>query len=395
MSANGLKCVCCGKVFPYGERYSCDACGGILDVTYADIFESTEPLSQSFERMPVSRDEVKGIGMAPTPMLRAERIGKMLGLEKLYLKCELANLTGSFKDRPVSIGVAAAKKMGYSQVVTASSGNAAAATAACAARQGLECVVIIPATTPDEKVKQTVFYGARVFKVPGPYSNSYQVAKELAEKHRICNVTTTFFNPFSLEGDKIVGYEIYETLRKMPQWVYVPVGAGPLLAGIHKGLLEYKERDGLGDTARMVAVQAEGNSPIAQAFERGDDTVMNNPQPKTIAGGIADGLVGYERDGSYTLRLCRESGGKAMSVSDDCIREAQRLLAELEGVFVEPSAAASAAAVIRDAQEGRLKEDDTVVILLTGHGLKDMKNVAAGGEIPVIESATDVADMLH
>ena len=145
----------------------------------------------------------------------------------------------------------------------------------------------------------------------------------------------------------------------------------------------------------MVAVQAEGNSPIAQAFERGDDTVMNNPQPKTIAGGIADGLVGYERDGSYTLRLCRESGGKAMSVSDDCIREAQRLLAELEGVFVEPSAAASAAAVIRDAQEGRLKEDDTVVILLTGHGLKDMKNVAAGGEIPVIESATDVADMLH
>ena len=85
MSANGLKCVCCGKVFPYGERYSCDACGGILDVTYADIFESTEPLSQSFERMPVSRDEVKGIGMAPTPMLRAERIGQMLGLDKLYL----------------------------------------------------------------------------------------------------------------------------------------------------------------------------------------------------------------------------------------------------------------------------------------------------------------------
>lgn len=395
MPATGLKCECCGKVFPYEDRYACDTCGGILSVTYCDTFESPEALSQSFEKMPVTREEAKEIGVTPTPMLQAERLGKLLGLDRLYFKCELTNLTGSFKDRPVSIGVAAAKKMGYSQVVTASSGNAAAATAACAARQGLQCVVIIPATTPDEKVKQTAFYGARVFKVPGPYSNSYQVARELSERHGICNVTTTFFNPFSLEGDKIVGYEIYETLKTMPQWVYVPVGAGPLLAGIHKGLLEYAARDGLGHTARMVAAQAEGNSPIAQAFDRGDDLVMSNPEPRTIAGGIADGLVGYERDGSYTLRLCRESGGKAMSVSDDSIREAQKLLAELEGIFVEPSAAASAAAVIRDAREGKLSRDDTVVILLTGHGLKDMKNVATGGEIPVVQSATDVAAMLH
>lgn len=395
MAETGLRCVCCGKAYPFGDRYACDACGGILDVTYTGAFESTEPLSRSFERMPVTRQEAMGMGTTPTPMLRAQRLGEMLGLKRLYLKCEMANLTGSFKDRPVSIGVAAAKKMGYSQVVTASSGNAAAATAACAARQGLGCIVIIPASTPDEKVKQTAFYGARVFKVPGPYSNSYQVARELSEKHGICNVTTTFFNPFSLEGDKVVGYEIYETLKEMPQWVYVPVGAGPLLAGIHKALLEYAARNGLSGTARMVAAQAEGNSPIAQAFERGEDTVMSNPEPRTIAGGIADGLVGYERDGSYTLRLCRESGGKAMSVPDDGIREAQRLLAELEGVFVEPSAAASAAAVIRDAREGKLKEEDTVVILLTGHGLKDMKNVATEGEIPTVLSATDVADMLH
>lgn len=181
----------------------------------------------------------------------------------------------------------------------------------------------------------------------------------------------------------------------MPQRVYVPVGAGPLLAGIGRGLDEYAGRDHLSCRARLIAVQAQGNSPIAQAFDRGENQVHANLCPDTIAGGIADGLVGYEQDGEYTLRLCRESGGAAMSVTDEQIRRAQALLAREEGLFVEPSAAAALAGVLEDLRQGRLDASETIVAVLTGHGLKDMKSLPEGAQARLINNAANIAGALY
>ena len=395
MGVSGLKCVRCGCMYPAEDRYFCEACGGILEVAYDTGASGCERLSTSFAYMPVAREEMAGFGTTPTPLLRSRRLARGVGLEKLYFKCETANLTGSFKDRPVAVAVAMAQRLGYRRVVAASSGNAAAATAACAARQGLECVIVLPASTPPEKVRQTAAYGASVFKVEGPYSNSYRVALDLAREHGVYNVTTTFLNPYAVEGDKLVGYELYEELGCMPQRVYVPMGAGPLLAGIGRGLDEYAGRDHLSCRARLIAVQAQGNSPIAQAFDRGENQVHANLCPDTIAGGIADGLVGYEQDGEYTLRLCRESGGAAMSVTDEQIRRAQALLAREEGLFVEPSAAAALAGVLEDLRQGRLDASETIVAVLTGHGLKDMKSLPEGAQARLINNAANIAGALY
>lgn len=392
MSASGLECVFCHRTYPAEDRYFCDECGGILDVTYDSAVYDRRPLSQTFALMPVERQELCNMGVQKTPLIHAGRLGQALNIKNLYFKCEQANLTGSFKDRPVAVALGMAKRFGYRRVVAASSGNAAAATAACAARLGLECTVIIPASTPEEKVRQTSFYGAKVFKVEGPYSNSYRVAAELAQKHGVYNVTTTFLNPYAMEGDKLVGYELYEALGGMPDRVYVPVGAGPLLAGIYKALREYAAYDGVDQMAQMVAVQAEGNSPIADAFARGDEQVACNPSPQTIAGGIADGLVGYEKDGVYTLRLCKESEGAVLSVADEQIMKAQAMLAAQEGLFVEPSAAASLAGVMQDMRQGRIRGDQCIVAVLTGHGLKDMKALKAGLDIPLVRTASDIAE---
>jgi threonine synthase len=369
-----------------------------LDVRYdmaAALKESGQRLSATFALMPVRREDALGIGTTPTPLLPSVSIGRKLGLRSLWFKCESANPSGSFKDRPVAIAVAKAKAFGFKQVVVASSGNGAAASAACAARHGLRSILIVPATTPVEKVAQSLFYGARVYKVDGPYSNCYKLALELAAQHPAYNVTTTFINPYALEGDKQVGYELFETLGHLPDSVYVPVGAGPLLVGTLKGLEEYREMRGLQQSTRMVAVQAQGNCPIVKAYEQGLERVECEFSPQTVAGGIADGLVGYEQDGAYTLKACLKTGGAARAVSDEDILWAQRLLATEEGLFVEPSAAAALAAIAQDARCGRLKETDTIVALLTGHGLKDMKSIGTSGCVRSVNSVEDIASELY
>lgn len=398
MHATHLACTACGKEYPLEALYTCPQCGGILDVRYdmaAALADSKQRLSETFALMPVRREDALGIGTTPTPLLPSVSIGRKLGLRSLWFKCESANPSGSFKDRPVAVAVAKAKAFGFGQVVVASSGNGAAASAACAARQGLQSILIVPASTPVEKVAQSLFYGARVYKVDGPYSNCYKLALELAAEYPAYNVTTTFLNPYAIEGDKQVGYELYEALGHLPDSVYVPVGAGPLLVGTLKGLEEYGQLHSLEPRTRMVAVQAQGNCPIVKAYERGLEQVDCEPHPQTVAGGIADGLVGYEQDGAYTLKACVRTGGAARAVSDEEILLAQRLLAKEEGLFVEPSAAAALAAIAQDARGGHLRETDTVVALLTGHGLKDMKSIGTSGLVQSVTCVEDIAKELY
>lgn len=378
MYIKGLRCVSCHKFFEINPIYECDDCLGILDVEYdyESIKEKQRGKIFAFDLLPVSQDEFISLGEGNTSLIKTGKLAQRLGLKNLYLKNEFSNPTGSFKDRPVSVAVSMAVKFGYKKVVVASSGNGAAAVSAYAARAGLEAVIMVPDSTPEEKVKQSLAYGSKVIKVEGPYSNSFQMAKEVGERFNMFNLTSTFINPYTLEGDKVVAYEMYEQLsNEVPDIIYVPIGAGPLLVGISKG---YKELMKLGftfKTPKLAGIQAEGCSPIAQAFISGEDSVNSETNPVTIAGGICDGLHGYEKDGTYTLKTIRESDGIGDYVTDNEISKAQEWLAKDEGIFVEPAAAASIAAIAKHIETGQIHSGMSVVAILTGHGLKDIKSV--------------------
>lgn len=180
----------------------------------------------------------------------------------------------------------------------------------------------------------------------------------------------------------------------MPNYIYVPIGAGPLLVGIYKSSKEYRFTQGNGQLPKMIGVQAEGSNPIAKAFMNGTVSIVGEKSPKTIAGGIADGLVGYEQDGEYTLKICRESGGAVYQVGDEEIVEAQELLAKEEGLFVEPSAAAAMAGVVKGCRENKFKENDYIVVVLTGHGLKDISAIAHSSTTVLHTSSASVAEAL-
>lgn len=385
MNATGLTCVVCHTAYPLAPLYECEECGGILEVTYA-----IAQADGSCALLPVSEQNRIHLGEGDTKLLSAPRLAKRLGIKTLLLKCEFMNPTGSFKDRPVSIGITKAVEFGFQQVIAASSGNGAASVAAYAARAGLRAIILVPESTPLEKVRQTLAYGAKVIRVKGPYSNCFSLAKQLGQSQNIFNLTTTLLNPYTVEGNKLVAHELYEQMNGMvPDVIYVPIGAGPLLIGIYRGYLEHHRYHPGAKLPRMAGIQAAGNNPIATAFVQGESVVRSEPNPQTIAGGIADGLVGYEKDGTYTLQIAVQSNGFVSDVSDARILEAQILLAQEEGVFVEPSAAAGIAGLMKSLEEQRISENDSVVVVLTGHGLKDMGNVRVAREVPTIDDSME------
>ena len=395
MKAKGLRCTKCGKVFPFEPHYYCPSCGGIMSVIYDDAayeLKGGEKLSETFQLMPVKRDEMGTLGTSPTPLIKSRRLGEKLGLNNLWYKCEANNLTGSFKDRPITMGVAVAKGFGLKNVLIPSSGNAAAACAAASASLGMESIVLIPDSAPNEKIKQTAFCGAKVFKVEGPMHNAIKVAVELSQRFQVMNVTSSYMNPFTQEGEKLIAYEIYEQMGDMPDAVYVPCGGGAMLAGMRKGFEEYRRIRG-GKTTRMVIVQAEGCCPIVKAFEHNDQCV-SELNPHTIAGGICDGLGGNPADGDYTLKACKDSGGWAVAVSDEEILQAARLAATCDGVFMEPSASAGLAAAIRDCRQGKLGRDEKIVIVVSGHGLKDMNALGQLDAPPTVKCADEIGTLL-
>jgi threonine synthase len=235
--------------------------------------------------LPLSADaEPVTLGEGDTPLLQARRLDPSGGL---LLKNETVNPTGSFKDRPVAVAATVARELGLSGLVCASTGNTGVAVAAYAARAGLPAACVVPETTPAAKMIQIEAVGARVVRVRGNYSDAYALARAAAESHGWANLTSTYVNPYMLEGDKTVAYEVFEQLgERVPDWVLVPVGAGPLLAAIHKGFRE------LGVPGpRMVAVQATGCAPVVRAFDSGvkevnewEHAVENAPRSRTRCG---------------------------------------------------------------------------------------------------------------
>lgn len=385
--ATGLRCVTCEKRFAHEQLYNCPDCGGILEVEY-DYRIAADASAGRWQDLllPIETARRVTLGEGHTALIAAPKLAERIGAAQLLLKCEFSNPTGSFKDRPISIGITKAIEFGRDTVIVASTGNAAASVAAYAARAGMRAVVLVPENTSPEKVSQTLFYGAAVVRTLGTFSDCYAVALELAQRYGFVNMSTTFLNPYTVEGNKEITFEIHAGAGCGPDEVFVPVGAGPMLVGIANG---YRDLLRLGRCRRspaMVAVQAEGCRPIAAAWESGATEVHEEPRPQTLARGICDGLCGYAADGTHTLRAVRASGGYAVTVSDMRILEAQRLLAESEGLFVEPTGAAGMAGAMNAAEHGGL-EGKSVVVILSGHGLKDRVQFEA--ETPLVDAAPE------
>lgn len=382
MHATHLKCPACGWTGPKAMTYACPKCGYSLDVAYDYDAVDRDEVAQvlrghatvwSFRQLLPVCDEANIVSLneGGTPLVPAIRIGKRMGVH-LHMKDETRNPTLSFKDRPNSVGISVARELGCKTIAIASTGNGAASLSAYAARAGMPCNVVIPVSTPSGKLVQSLYHGANTIRVEGDYSASFRKAAALCAENGWANLTSTYVNPYTLEGDKTIAYEIYGSLGKVPDWIVVPLGAGPMLTGIYKGFVELKLLGLCDKLPRMLGVQACGCAPIIDAFLRGDDRVEPWLHTSTVADAIADPLTGYEMDGTRTARSIRTSGGYAVKLTDEAIMAAVAELARDEAMFVEPASAASVAAVDDAMQKGVVKQGETVVSIVTAHGLKDV-----------------------
>jgi threonine synthase len=281
-----------------------------------------------------------------------------------------------------------ARDLGLDTIVVASTGNTSASAAMYAARAGMKCVVCAPQGTEAEKIAQALAHGAGVGFVPGSYSDAYAMARDATRRFGWFNVSTTFANPYTVEGDKTVAFEIWRQLgQRVPDWIVVPIGAGPLLAGILKGFKELRHLGLVQSLPHLVGVQARACAPIVEAFEQDRPHVSPwTAGTSTAAHAIADPLTGYERDGDVTLRAVRESAGQAVAVAEEEIEPARRALGTEEGIPVEPASATVVPALRTLAQRGKVRPGQSVVCIMTGHGLKHHTTVT---ETPRLVTRTE------
>ncbi len=322
-----------------------------------------------------------------TPLLRADRLAAELGLRQVWIKDDGRNPTASFKDRASAVVVARALQIRAETVTTASSGNAAAALAGMAAAASLPTVIFVPRTAPQAKVAQLLMFGARVFLVDGTYDDAFDLTVQAAREFGwYCR--NTGYNPFTLEGKKTCAFEIAEQFTalappeartagwQVPDRVFVSVGDGNIISGIHKGFKELLALGWIERVPRLMGVQAAGSPAVYAAWRSGGESIAPHPA-ETIADSIS---VGLPRDGVRAVRAARETGGAYLTVSDDEILEAMRALARRAAVFAEPAGATAYAGLAKAARDGSLGADEHVVVVVTGNGLKDVNSAmkAAG-----------------
>jgi threonine synthase len=395
----GLVCAKCGAEHrPEVTGTTCPACGleGILDVRYdydgiaarftrADLERSREDsLWRYLPLLPVAGGRLPRLKAGWTPLYHAPGL---LGLPNLYIKDDSRNPTASLKDRATAVAMARALGEGVTAVAAASTGNAGCSLAGFAAAEQLPCYIFVPKDAPKPKVAQLLVYGATVLAVDGTYDDAFDLAAEAIERfgwyNRCCAV-----NPYLVEGKKTVAFEVCEQLAfRAPDRVFVPVGDGCIMSGTYKGFAEFVR---LGFTEKvpvLVGVQAAGLSPVKTAFDRSAD--VEPCRGCTCADSIA---VGHPRNWRKALRGVRASEGTMMSVSDEEIVAAIPTLARATGVFGEPAGVTGFAGLVKAVREGLVSKDETVVVLMTGSGLKDTENAmrAVGTPIRIGRSLADV-----
>jgi len=408
MYVKELRCSRCGRrLFLSDKPLTCPNRDlGRLDIIYdyeaisralsrQDLARRNFNMWRYFEFLPVpSRDYIVSLGEGGTPLLKARRLGEKLGLRNLYLKDETRNPTGSFKDRAMSVSVSMAVYFGFKRAVIASSGNAAASLAAYGARAGIEVYAFVPDFAGYGKIAQLLYYGAKVFKVRWIEAEdpTVKMMRMLHEEYGFYpSPSFGVYNPYQIEGPKTISMEIVEQLDwSVPSQVFVPTGAASLLTGIYNGFRDFNMVGWINEYPRLVAVQPEGNHPFVRAWMERADPMRIRPwekPPETIATGLEDT---YPWDGDAGLRALYSTNGYGVVVSDQEIIEAMKMLASLEGIFAEPSGAAGLAGLIKALKDGRVDRDETIVVLVTGHGLKDPDIVRkTAGEPPLISPSVE------
>lgn len=374
-------CLDCGKDNP-ADGYACPSCGGSLGQRYD--FSDADRLRDVLRRARRYWDyapffavrfpeRAVTLGEGFTPLVRSERAAGRLGVAELFLKNEAANPSGTFKDRCMSISVSRALEDGDAAFVIGSAGNAGAAAAAYAARAGKPCYVLVPASTPADRLAQIQVCGARLILVDGSVTDCIELIRLVAPEKGWRNLTTAArYNPFQADAEKAIAYEIAQALDwRIPDWVATPVGGGGILTGMYNG---FSDLVALGLTDRvpkMIGVQETGCAPLVDAFKRGlaPDAIPTVAEPTGVAVAIADA---YPLDGPTALAAIRASGGVAEEVSSGEILDAQRLLAETEGIYAEPASSTTVAGVRRLRAAGVVGPRDAVVCVITGSGMKEM-----------------------
>ena len=380
----GLKCKECGTEYEAKAIHVCEECFGPLEVVYdydalrqtvtrASIQAGPNSIWRYRPFLPVETDSPIDVGTGMTPLLQANRLARRLGLKKLYIKNDAVNMpTLSFKDRVVSVALTRAKELGFSTVSCASTGNLANSTAAIAAHAGLECCVFIPSDLEAGKVLGTLIYSPTVMAVHGNYDQVNRLCSEVANTHGWGFVNINL-RPYYSEGSKTLGYEVAEQLGwELPDHIVAPLASGSLFTKIHKGFQEFV-KVGLVDEkpVRFSGAQAEGCSPIAQAFRENRDFI-SPVKPNTIAKSIA---IGNPADGVYALDIAHKTNGNIESVNDQEIIEGIKLLAETEGIFTETAGGTTIAVLKKLVEAGKISPDETTVVYITGNGLKTQEAV--------------------
>lgn len=382
-----LRCIECGENFENELIYTCPECGGLLEVVFdvsnADfrLDGSNITLWKYRSLLPVKIEPIT-LFEGGTPLYSVDVDADA----KVFVKHEGLNPSGSFKDRGMTVGVTKAVELGMKSVACASTGNTSASMAMYSARAGLKAYVLLPSgKVALGKLAQAMMHGAKVIAVRGNFDVALKLVREVSERKGLYLLNSV--NPFRLEGQKTIAFEIVDQLGYAPDAVFVPVGNAGNISAIYKGFMELKEAGYIDEIPKMIGVQAEGANPIYRAFVEGKDSIEPVENPETIATAIR---IGAPVNARKALRAVHFSKGRVLQVSDEEIVRAQKMLAK-QGIGVEPASASSLA--------GLLKEDfdfDTVVCIATGNLLKDPEEVmkVSGKPVEVDASISEIEKLI-
>ncbi len=387
-----LRCLICGDIYQPAEvNYVCPKHGneGILDVEYDyDVIgrnitkqtlaqDTSHPTIWRYKPMlPVAPDApVPPLAVGGTPLYKTDRLAAELGLKHVWVKDDGRNPTASFKDRASAVAVVKAQEQGAEIITTASTGNAAAALSGICASVGQKNVIFVPKSAPEAKIAQLLVYGSEVLLVDGTYDDAFELCLESAETYNWYN-RNTGYNPYMTEGKKTVSFEIAEQLSwDAPDVVFVSVGDGCIIGGVHKGFKDLLAMGWIEKMPRIIGVQSEGSNYLTEAWKNGEDVIT---KPAISANTVADSIsAGLPRDRIKALRAVTETDGAYIAVSDEEILAAIPALAQKTGVFGEPAGATAYAGLVEAVNRGLVQADERIVVINTGNGLKDIRGAMA------------------
>ena len=377
-----LQCRECKKEYDPTFKYICDECFGPLDVHYdfpsitKDVFASREQTYwRYFELLPIiDKSNIVSINAGMTPLVRAEKLGKKIGLNNLYIKNDSVNPTFSFKDRPAGVAISKAKEFGLSSVGCASTGNLASATAAHAAKADFPCYIFAPSDIEHAKIAQALSYGANYIAVDGTYDDANRIAAQIGDSKGV-GIVNINMRSYYVEGSKTLAYEVAEQLDwKVPDQLIVPTGSGAMLNAICKGFEELETVSLIDKVSKMHmnCAQPHGCAPIVNAFKNNSDDVIPVENPDTVAKSLA---IGDPGDGRYVLKRLKQYNGIAQESNNKETLDAILLLARTEGIFTEPAGGVSVAVLKKMVEDGQIDKDETTVCYVTGNGLKATESI--------------------